>query len=92
VGPNIPVLFPNPAVGNSVQMIPPLTSGSNVKVQIYSTAYRLVATQTFNQVLTGSTLTLSLVSNKGRILSNGLFYVVVTTHEGRFVQKLLVLR
>lgn len=92
VGPNIRVLFPNPVAGNSVQMIPPLTSVSNVKVQIYSTAYRLVEMQTFNQVQVGTILSLSLLSNAGRILSNGLYYVVVTTDEGRFIQKLLVLR
>jgi len=46
----------------------------------------------FRGVLPGQALPLSVIDGKGGLLANGLYFVVVTSDEGRETRKLLVLR
>ncbi len=90
-----PVLYPNPARGSQVSlMIPSTLDGpGDVKVRIFTTGYREVREWNFSNVEPGSSLALDLLDKTGASLSNGLYYLLVTTPTGdRAVVKLLVLR
>ena len=63
-----------------------------MKLQIYTTAYRKVRDMTLQQVPAGSDVTLDLVDKTNATLGNGLFYVVVTTNQGKSILKLLIFR
>ena len=47
---------------------------------------------TYTSQTSGTAITLNLTGKSGNPLSNGIYYVVVTTSSGRAVGKLLVLR
>lgn len=86
-------LYPNPATGSTVNILPSPYSGiSNVRVEIYTVAFRKVLDETFDSVPSGTAVVVTLTSRGGNSLSNGLYYGVVTTHSGRTLGKLLVLR
>lgn len=85
-------IFPNPAKGVSeVTLAPFLTGISDVRVQIYTTAFRKVLDTTFPQTSPGQYLTLPLLDASDRSLANGLYYVMVTTAQGKTLLKLIVL-
>jgi hypothetical protein len=89
-------LFPNPVTqGEQVQLYYMLTSPADeVKVKLYTAAFRKVLEQTGPSTLPGVTLVTLDWSQTG--LANGLYYVVVASKTGgketRQVMKLLVLR
>ncbi len=86
-------VYPNPATGPTVNVLPPSYSGtSNVRVEIYSLAFRKVQDVTFTSVPSGTAVILNLTGRSGHPLSNGLYYLVVTTGGGRSTAKLLILR
>ena len=87
-----PLLYPNPATTAFVKIQLNLAGTSDVKLQIYTTAYRKVRDMTVQQVSAGSDVTLDLVDKTNAPLGNGLFYVVVTTNQGKSVLKLLIFR
>ena len=90
------VLFPNPVTqGNQVQLYYTLTAPADeVKVKLYTAAFRKVLEQTGPSPQPGTTwVTLDWSRTN---LANGLYYVVVASKTGgketRQVMKLLVLR
>lgn len=86
-------IYPNPATGPAVNLLPPPTSGSSdVRVEIFTLSFRKVKDQTFHNVPSGSPVTVDLTGWGGHPLANGVYYVVVTTDAGRVMGKLLVLR
>jgi len=86
-------LYPNPAPGSTVNILPPPYSGvSNVRVEIYTVAFRKVLDETFDSVPSGTVVVVTLTGRGGSVLSNGVYYLVVTTNSGRTLGKLLVLR
>jgi hypothetical protein len=88
-----PVLYPNPVTTPGVtHLLVPLTSVSNVKVGIFTTAFRLVQTETFQQVSPGEAITLTLTDKFGNPLADGLYYVVIEAQGKRWITKLLILR
>jgi hypothetical protein len=88
-----PVLFPNPSSGGPVTLFLSLRSPSDVRVELFTLAFRKVQDRTFNQVPVGTDLILDLRDQWGTPLANGLYYVVVTTPLGqRSVIKLVLLR
>jgi hypothetical protein len=87
------VLYPNPADGTQpVSLRLNLTSPANVKVQVFTTAFRKVLEQSFSQQPVGVDMALTLVDKWGTPLASGLYYVVVTFNNNRLVGKLLILR
>lgn len=92
-GDRVAVIYPNPARGPAVKVLLPATEGaSDVRVRIFTTAFRKVLETTFPNVPSGATVTVLLTDRFGNPLANGLYYGVVQTSQGRSVSKLLVLR
>ena len=86
-------IYPNPATGPTVNFLPPTYSGiSNVRVEIYTVAFRKVLDETFDAIPSGKAVVVHLTGRGGNPLANGVYYVVVTTNTGRVTGKLLVLR
>jgi hypothetical protein len=89
-----PVIYPNPVDGTApVNVRPPFFTGvSDVKVQIFTLAYRKVQEHTYKNLVVGQDCPIKLVDEHNDLLANGLYYVVVTTNAGRTIGKMLVLR
>jgi hypothetical protein len=89
-----PVIYPNPADGTRPVSLylGGFTGTADVKVEIYTTAFRKVRTQPYPQVTAGTSVLLNLTDKEGRALADGLYYVAVFTPRGRTVDKLLILR
>lgn len=86
-------LYPNPVSGSVVNIPPPAYSGtSNVRVEIYTVAFRKVLDETFDSVPSSTAMVVTLAGRGGSVLANGVYYVVVTTKSGRTTGKLLVLK
>jgi hypothetical protein len=88
------VIYPNPSDGSqpvSVHM-PGGIGTSDVTVQIFTVAFRLVQLQVLPQLPLGTEIQIELKDKWGHPLASGLYYVVVATNEGRHVAKLLILR
>ena len=84
-----PVVYPNPSDGTKpVKVTVPYT---DVKVQIFTTAFRKVAEKSFPPQSSGY-VDLDLTDNWGTKLASGLYYVVVTSPNGKKVGKLLLER
>lgn len=89
-----PILYPNPVSGGtSTTLRLTLRVSSNVRVQIYTLAFRKVYDHTFAALSAGSqNLTIPLADSEGNPLANGLYYVIVTVNGQRTVLKLVVTR
>jgi hypothetical protein len=70
-----------------------IQAGEVVRIQIFTTAYRKVCETTMTTLPTGTTaVKVPLMDKQNRLLSNGCYYLVVTTNAGRSIGKLVVLR
>lgn len=93
-----PVIYPNPVtIGNSFNLQFPMSGVSDVKLQLFTLAFRKVQDQTLHQLNPGGpcrcvTMPVTIADNWGNNLSNGLYYVVETSVDGVFMQKLLILK
>ncbi len=87
------VFYPNPSDGTKPLMVVlPLTAPSDVKVQVFTTAFRRVKTQDFPGQPVGVPVSITLDDDWGHPLASGLYYVVANTSQGRTIGKLLILR
>jgi rhamnogalacturonan endolyase len=91
---SIVVLFPNPVTGpGPVTLNLHLSTAGRVQISVFTTAFRRVNEITLSNVPAGTTdVALPLTDREGTPLADGLYYVVVTTPQGRFVVKLMILR
>jgi hypothetical protein len=87
-----PVVYPNPSTGGPVNILPPLTKASDVKVQIFTVAFRRVNETAFPQVPAGASVSITLTDFGNKPLASGLYYVVVETDSGRSIAKLMIIR
>ena len=88
-----PLVFPNPAVGNKVNILPPPYGGtSDVRAEVFTTAFRKVVDTTFSDVAGGQAVTLELLDQRQTSLANGLYAVRVTAGGKRSFAWLIVLR
>jgi hypothetical protein len=89
-----PVLYPNPSDGSGpVSIHPSAYYGiSDVKVQVFTVAFRKVQEKFYHSVPAGQDLPLLLNDKWGKPMASGLYYVVVSTNRGRSIGKLLLLR
>jgi len=87
-------IYPNPANGSGpIQVQVSLNSPGEVKIQLFTIAFRKIAEKQMGQLPQGTTtLSLALADNWGNLLANGLYYLVLNTPAGRTVGKLLILR
>jgi hypothetical protein len=88
--PVTPELYPNPAGGGAVNLFD--AYGGDLQVDVYTLAFRRVIHQAYSQQLPGSSLSLGLKDERGNMLGDGLYYVVVKARGNRWVGKLLILR
>ncbi len=65
---------------------------SDVKVQIFTVAFKLVAEKTFQSVPHGVTVTMDMIDSWGEPLASGLYYVQVTTKKNTAIAKLMIIR
>lgn len=87
------VLYPNPADGNGpIYIALPITQPSEVKIQVFTTAFRKVQEKNYPSQPVGVPIQLELLDQSGAPLANGLYYVVIQTPVGKTVEKLLILR
>lgn len=70
----------------------PNTVPCDVRIEIFTTAFRKVQDQTFPHVPAGGKVALELKDKWGHPLASGLYYVVVSFQGHKMVEKLLVLR
>jgi len=85
------VIYPNPATGTTVSIQLPMMNAANVKVQIFTLAFREVQTINVAQVA-GNTLVVPLIDKSGVNLANGLYYFVIHANGRKWMVKVLVLR
>jgi hypothetical protein len=87
-----PVLYPNPSSGETVNILTSFYTGSsNIKIQVFTAAFRLVRGMTMSTTADGPII-LDLRDNRGIPLANGLYYVSVKTKNSQSLMKLFVLR
>jgi hypothetical protein len=87
-----PVLYPNPVYeGDQVQIQPPLTASTDVRVEIFTIAFRKVQDEIFHQTAVGAILPIQLTDKWNSPLANGLYYLAVSTPRGKWTMKLLIL-
>ena len=74
-----------------VNLIPPAYSGfSDVRIQIYTSAFRRVQDLVIPQVPSGAVVTIKLTDKWGTNLANGIYYLFITTSQGRSKGKLVI--
>jgi hypothetical protein len=86
-----PVVFPNPVTSSTANLQLPMTNATDVKVQIFTIAFREVKIVTEAQVM-GNTMTVSLIDKVGMQLANGLYYFVIQADGQKWINKVMVLR
>lgn len=88
------MIYPNPARGSQPVAIrlPDFAGKATIDLKVFTTAFRKVNALSVLNQSGGADVPLPLSDQTGRPLANGLYYVVVTTPNGRSIEKLLVLR
>jgi hypothetical protein len=87
------VIYPNPAKGDTVNLLPPAHSGmEDVRVEIFTSGFRKVQDEVVPSVPPGVAVTVELKDRWGRPLADGLYYIEVTVNGKHYFAKLLVLR
>ena len=71
---------------------PPFTNAQDLKVQIFTTAFRLVREEDHPQPLPGVAVNLDLRDKAGAPLADGLYYILCDLDGRRSMTKLLILR
>ncbi len=95
-----PALYPNPAPGSSFTLNLNLCVPTNVRVQLFTTAFRKVLDKNLGLIPIGVDQVMKLQDNGGIPLANGLYYVVVRTSPipgsgqpaQQWIGKLLIIR
>jgi len=72
--------------------VPGRNGTTDIKVQIFTLAFRMVKEQVFKQTPVGTDVPVNLNDKGGTPLASGLYYVVVTSDGKQTVGKLLILR
>ena len=66
---------------------------SQVKVSVFTTAYRKISEQVRSDLSAGDVrMPLVVTDKKGKSLSNGVYYVVLSTRQGQAIAKWVVMR
>jgi len=86
-----PVVYPNPVTSSTANLQLPVSNAVNVKIQIFTLAFREVQTVTVAQVA-GSSMSISMIDKSGIPLADGLYYFVIQVNGQKWVNKILLLR
>ena len=89
-----PQLYPNPARGgDAVELhFAPCATGNRKRVKIFTVAFRKILDKDVPDMPLGTDYSLELRDQQGTPLANGLYYLRVTTSEGHWTLKLIILR
>ena len=88
---NVPIIYPNPAPGGVVNVLPPPYTGSpDIRIEIFTSAFRKVQDKTYSNVPSGQSVPVSLTDRFGSPLAGGIYYIRVTVDGHRSIGKLLV--
>ena len=68
------------------------TGTSDVTVQVYTSAFKLVLLKTYPGVPSGTTVKVDLLDNWGQELASGVYYCFVTTNTSRKSSTLVIVR
>jgi len=90
-GPGNPVIYPNPCTSSNATIQLPVSNAANVKIQIFTLAFREIQTIKVAQVA-GNSLSIPLIDRGGNSLANGLYYFVIQIDGNRWINKVLVMR
>ena len=87
------MLYPNPTDGSQpFSILVPLATPADVNVRIFTTAFRKILERDFLDQPVGVPVSVTLDDREGKPLASGLYYVVVTTRQGKSIGKLLLIR
>lgn len=86
-----PVVYPNPATGDTANIALPSANATNVTVEIFTVSMRAVQTLVVPQV-PGTDMVVRLSDKAGIRLANGLYYFRVKMENQSWTVKVLVLR
>jgi hypothetical protein len=94
VSSNSIVVYPNPVISGSVRIHLGFdVSAGSIEITMFTTAFRMVKHVKVLQVFTSSSdFQMDLMDDWGSQLSNGVYYIVVTTPMVKVSTKLLILR
>ncbi len=88
-----PVVYPDPVSGpGPVYLRVPLSKISDVRVRVYTLAFRVVDRLTFENVQPGQGVPIPLTDKWGTPLASGLYYLVVSAEGKTWTVKLLISR
>ncbi len=87
-----PVIYPNPCTGSTISIYPGLETPVNVKIKIYTLAFRMVYDSPSQLVMPGQSVAVRLLDRMGAQLADGLYYVSVVINGKNSISKLLILR
>jgi hypothetical protein len=90
-----PVLYPNPVKDSNPLNISIGFAQNNswAQIKIYTTVDRRVKNVTYSLLPAGmNNIQVELKDDWGTPLANGLYYVLVTTPDQKFIKKLLILK
>jgi hypothetical protein len=88
-----PIPYPNPSPGGTIhiQFVLAMAS-SDVKLRIFTTAFRKVLTLNLGALPAGSqTISVPLTNDHGQALANGIYYIEISDSQGRAIGKLMIL-
>jgi hypothetical protein len=86
------IVYPNPSTSSgTVQVAVPLTTTSDVTLEVFTTNFRKIIHQTYPQTFAGTDLRLELKGDHGERLANGLYYILAQAQGKRWIMKLLVI-
>jgi hypothetical protein len=87
------VVYPNPAKGPVTIQITLTKPADEMRILIFTTAFRKINEMTLRQVPAGVTsVPYDLTDRWGGALANTVYYVIVRVDRERFVTKLMILR
>ncbi len=86
-----PVVYPNPATGDTANIALPAANATNVSLEIFTISMRAVQTLTIPQV-SGTDMIVKLCDKAGIRLANGLYYFRIKLGGQSWTVKVLVLR
>jgi hypothetical protein len=85
------IIYPNPAPGPTVNILPPAFTGTqDIHIAIFTASFRKVV-DLHRTLPSGVPVTVDLKDSWGHPLANGLYYVFVTVNGQHSVTKLLVM-
>jgi hypothetical protein len=91
--PDKPVIYPNPSEGKTPpKMLVPLTTISDVRIQIYTVAFRKISDKIYKDVIPGSPISMEIVAANGNKFASGVFYVEIIAQDRHWTSHLLIIR